>query len=155
MPIAKATAASVLEFGDDDKPFINNENSTIRKDAYFVVTDGTRKRGERKSYVLQYKGADKVTADNPVLKFKNLGSSSTIEQTFAAADDGVALATLKIGGADFRVYNATGAVANDLNANDFAVRIDLDASVAINGANVSIINITTRYGAEIQLINST
>ena len=155
VPIAKANAASALKFGEDGKPFINNENSSIIKDAYFVVTDGSRKRGERKSYVLQYKGADKVTADNPVLKFKNIGGSKTIEQTFAAADDGIALATLKIGGADFKVFNATGGVANDLNANDFAIRIDLDASGAINGANLSIINITTRYGAEIQLVNRT
>src|SRR3989339_2136177 len=108
VPIAKANAASALKFGEDGKPFINNENSSIIKDAYFVVTDGTRKRGERKSYVLQYKGADKVTADNPVLKFKNIGGSKTIEQTFSAAEEGTSIATLKVGGADFKVYNATG-----------------------------------------------
>ena len=152
--IGKATAANALKFGDDGKPFINNENSSIAKDAYFVVTDGSRKRGERKTYVLQYKGADKVTADNPVLKFKNIGGSKTIEQTFAAAEEGTSIATLKVGGADFKIYNATG-VASDMNANDFPIRIDLDASGGINGANLSIINITTRYGAEIQLVNST
>ena len=152
--IGKATAANALKFGDDGKPFINNENSSIAKDAYFVVTDGSRKRGERKTYVLQYKGADKVTADNPVLKFKNIGGSKTIEQTFAAAEEGTSIATLKVGGADFKIYNATG-VASDMNANDFPIRIDLDASGGINGANLSIINITTRYGAEIQLVNRT
>ena len=151
VPIAKAKAASALVFGDTDKNFINNENSTIKKDDYLVVTDSTRKRGERKTYVLQYKGADKVTADNPVLKFKNLGDSKTIEQTFSSGEQ---LAILKIGGADYRVYNATEGT-NNLLVNDFDIRVDLDASGAINVGNRSIINITTRYGAEIQLINRT
>ena len=158
VPIAKARVASALIFGDSDKDFINNENSTITKDDYFVVTDSTRKRGERKTYVLQYKGADKVTADNPVLKFKNVGKGDTIEQTYAAGtgDGAQQLATLKIGGADFRVYNAseTGGSGSIL-VNDFAILVDLDASGGINGGNLSIINVTTRYGAEIQLLNRT
>ena len=149
VPIAKAAAASQLLFGDTGKAFINRENSSIIKDAYFIVTDGSRKRGERKTYILQYKGADKTTADNPVLKFKNIGAGSTIEQTYSAGDQ---LATLKVGGADFRIYNASGGT-NDLSANDFAIRVDMDASGGINGNNNSFVNITTRYGAEIGLVN--
>ena len=151
VPIAKATAASKLRFGETDKNFVNVENRTIYKDDYFVVTDGTRKRGERKTYVLQYKGADKVTSDNPVLKFKNLGKGETIEQTFTSGEE---LATLKIGGADFRLYNATGAT-NNLNTNDFNIRVDMDASGGLNTVNSSVVNITTRYGGEIGLVNDT
>ena len=154
VPIAKAAAASILLFGDSGKDFINRENATITKDDYFVVTDGSRKRGERKSYVLQYKGADKVTNDNPVLRFKNVGSGDTIEQTYSAGTDsgsGQQLATLKIGGADFRVFNKSLT-----SANDFELRIDLDASGALEAtADNATINITTYGGAEIGLINTT
>ncbi|MBI2657448.1 hypothetical protein HYX08_02005 [Candidatus Woesearchaeota archaeon] len=154
VPIAKAPAASRILFGDTDKNFINVENRTITKDDYLVVTDGTRKRGERKTYVLQYKGADKVSNDNPVLKFKNLGSGNTIEQTYSAGTGGgeQQLATLKLGGADFRVFNASS-----IATNDFDVKVDMDASGALQTTNVnaSFVNITTRYGAEIGLVNST
>ncbi|MBI2652229.1 hypothetical protein HYX00_02080, partial [Candidatus Woesearchaeota archaeon] len=150
VPIAKTVTASKIKFGDNEKDFINRENETITKDDYFVVTDGARKRGERKTYILQYKGADKVTADNPVLKFKDLGSGKTIEQTYTAGTGEAEqqLATLKVGGADFRVYNVSA-----IRANDFNIRVDLDASGATNGVNDSFVNITTRYGAEIGLIN--
>lgn len=152
VPIAKAQAASSLLFGDSGKDFINRENSSITKDDYFVVTDGTRKRGERKTYVLQYKGADKISNDNPVLKFKNVGSGNTIDQTYSAGSgEGQAqLATLKVGGADFRIYNATG-----ITANDFDIHVDMDASGALSTVNDSFVNITTRYGAEIGLTNMT
>jgi len=152
LPIAKAKAASVVILGDQDKELINKENSTINKDDYFIVTDSSKKRGERKTYALQYKGADKVTADNPVLKFKNLGTGNTIEQTYSAGSGGEEqqLATLKIGGTDYKVYNTSG-----ITANDFNLRIDLDGSGVINGAENATVNITTRYGAEIGLTNTT
>ncbi|MBI1936362.1 hypothetical protein HYS31_08065 [Candidatus Woesearchaeota archaeon] len=151
VPIAKAQAASSLIFGDQGKEFINVENQSITRDDYFVVTDGSRKRGERKSYVLQYKGADKVTADNPVLKFRKLGEDKTIEQTFSAGTtDTPVIATLKIGGADFRVYNTSSIAVSDFN-----LRVDMDASGALSGINDSHVNITTRYGAEIGLRNTT
>ena len=132
VPVAKTTAASTVFMGDTGKYLKNTENSTIAKDDYFIVTDGTRKRGERKTYVLQYKGADKITADNPTLKFKNLGDSKTIEQTFSApASETTPIATLKIGGADFRVFNATD-VGSVMTANDFLIRVDMDASGVLN-----------------------
>ncbi|MEK6984120.1 MAG: hypothetical protein AABX33_06100 [Nanoarchaeota archaeon] len=150
VPIAKVPSASKVIFGDTEKDFINLENKSITKDDYFVVTDGGRKRGERKTYVLQYKGSDKISNDNPVLKFKNMGDSKTIEQTYSAGSGGEQqqLATLKVGGADFRIYNNSA-----ITSSDFAIVVDMDASGAIvdNGS----VNITTRYGAEIGLTNAT
>ena len=152
VPIAKADAASALLFGDSDKDFINRENSTITKDDYFVVTDGARKRGERKTYVLQYKGADKATADNPVLKFKNMGSGKSIEQTYSAGTGAGAqqLATLKIGGADFKIFNDSA-----VSVNDFNLLVDLDADGTVNTNPNATVNITTKFGAEIGLTNTT
>ena len=157
VPIAKATSASKVILGENDKYFINRENETITKNDYFVVTDSTRKRGERKTFILQYKGADKISSDNPVLKFTNVGSGETIEQTYSS---GAQLATLKIGGADFKVFNLSNngdnvATQGDIDVNDFDIRIDLDGSGALNPLNDSFVNITTNNGLEIGILNMT
>ena len=182
VPIAKSPSGAALIFGEQNKAFINKENRTISKDDYFVLSDSTsgRKRGERPTYVLQYKGADKVTNDNPILKFKNLGDGKTIEQTFSAATSlsvavpgatesggtaGGELATLKVGGSDFKVFNATSVLSND-----FGILVDLDASGSIvsirngtsgpdSGTNNSWptvpLLITTKNGMEINITNET
>ena len=153
LPLAEAIAASSPVIGEKDKFLINVENRTITKDDYLIITDSAKNRGDRKTYALQYKGADKSTSDNPKLKFKNLGSGETIEQTYSATAS--PLATLKIGGADYRVYNTTHEATNDLNANDFNVMVDLDASGAISGDVNRTVNITTQYGMEIGIENAT
>ncbi len=153
VPIAKSPSGTGLLHGDTDKPFHNRENATISKDAYFVVTDGSRKRGERKTFILQYKGADKVTADNPILKFKDVGSGDTIEQTYTASTSGgsVQLATLKIGGADYKVFNNSG-----ITANDFNILVDMDADGTLEATSPNLTtNITTKFGAEIGITNLT
>ena len=148
MPLAEAVGASLLEFGEKDKALINVENKVITKDDYLVLTDSSKLRGERKTYVLQYKGADKITADSPVLKFKNLGSGETIEQTY---NDATPLATLKLGGADFRVYKAPDA---DISTNDFNIQVDLDADGTLESTG-DFIPITTWFGAEMNITNGT
>ena len=165
LPIARAGTGTAMIPGDNGKPFVNNERYPLQKDMYFVVTDGTQQRGQRKSYALQYKGADKVTADSPVLRFRNLGSGNTIEQSYTTAANNTALATLKIGGASYNIYNASVLgtnVASDMTANDFSIAVDMDNSGAINTLSnaavsngSSTINITTKYGAEIGLTNIT
>ncbi|MEK6948852.1 MAG: hypothetical protein AABX34_01430, partial [Nanoarchaeota archaeon] len=159
LPLLEATAASNPELGEKDKAIINVENKTITKDDYIILSDNTEARGGRKSYVLQYKGADKLTADNKILKFKNLGSGETIEQTYTNASP---LATLKVGGADYRVYSSSSgrdgsAALSDLSVNDFNVKVDLDASGALNNAgdaDNATVNITTFHGMEIGIENA-
>ena len=153
VPIATSPFGSNLLMGDFGKDFINRENLSISNDDYFIVTDGSRKRGERKTYILQYKGADKVTNDNPVLKFKDLGSGQTIEQTYSAGSGGgeQQLATLKIGGADFRVFNASSILQNDFN-----IKVDMDGNNVLNNdIKSNVIIITTQFGAEINITNQT
>jgi len=150
LPIARATSTGAqMTPGDNGKPFINVENYSIAKDAYFVVTDTTQQRGQRKTFALQYKGADRIGADNHVLRFRDLGSGDTIEQSYTEASP---LAQLKIGGASYNVYNSTIA-GNDITVNDFAILIDMDNTGGINGNNATTVNITTNYGAEIGLTN--
>ena len=170
LPLVEAISASVLQFGEKDKALINAENKSIEKDDYLLISDSTsgQNRGARKTYALQYKGADKSTTDNPVIKFTNLGSGETIEQTYSTASPGsivgpsggnlAELATLKLGGADFKIYNDTA-----VSANDFNIVIDLNSDGVItpfellgNTKNVSnLINITTFNGMEIGIQNAT
>lgn len=173
LPIAKTPTGSQIIFGEQaGRALINKENRSISKDDYIVISDTTsgRKRGERPTYVLQYKGADKVSNDNPLLKFKNLGSGKTIEQTYsnksvttiigpggtAGTDVLTELATLKVGGSDFIVY-ATGAI----NTNDFSVLVDLNADGAITSEGgpsrnaTAPLAITTKSGIEINVTNET
>ncbi|MBI2653787.1 hypothetical protein HYX02_03150 [Candidatus Woesearchaeota archaeon] len=176
LSIAKTPSGSDIRFGEQDgsRALINKENRTISKDDYIVLSDSgsSRKRGERPTYVLQYKGADKVTNDNPLLKFKDLGSGKTLEQTYSTASSltvvgpnqtqGGELATLKVGGSDFKIFNDTS-----IRDNDFRILVDLDASGAIastrngtiGGGNNTFVTapivITTKNGMEINVTNET
>ena len=153
-PLARTPSGSALITGDTDKPFVNNENYTVKKDTYLIVTDGNQRRGERKTYALQYKGADKVTADSPVLRFRNLGNGNTIELTYSNASP---LAVLKLGGASYNVYSSVstrdGAGSATLGASDFDILVDMDSNGNLNSGNSTFVNITTKYGAEIGITN--
>ncbi len=169
LPIARGPTGSQLMMGDtSSRVLVNKENRTINKDDYFILSDSTagRKRGERPTYAMQYKGADKVTNDNPVLRFRNLGSGD-IEQPFSnstattilgpdGANTFTKLATLKVGGSDFIVYSTAG-----IKTNDFAIAVDLNADGSIistggpsQNATEPVI-ITTKSGMEINVTNET
>ena len=157
LPFAKSPTGSTMSLGDTGKTLINRENVSIAKSDYFIVTDGSQKRGERKTFALQYKGSDKLSADNKKLKFKDLGSGDTIEQTYTNASP---LATLKIGGTDYNVYAGNPsrdgtAAAEDLNTNDFSIWVDLDASGALNTGTNDTVLLTTKEGMEINFTNVT
>jgi len=163
LPLAEAVSAGVLQFGEKDKALINEENKSIEKDDYIILTDATQNRGKRKTYALQYKGADKITVDNPVIKFLNLGSGETIEQMYSAAlpgdivgPDGVKLselAVLKFGGTDFKLYNLTSILSNDFN---LAIDLNADGAISVDRRFLKVpnqINITTFNGMEIGIQN--
>ena len=171
LPIAKSPSGSTLLMGEQaGREFINKENRTIDKDDYFVLSDtgSSRKRGERPTYALQYKGSDKITNDNPVLRFKNLGGDD-IEQSYSnksvtaiVGPDGTVmteLATLKVGGSDFTVYSVgQGAISS----NDFPIAIDLNADGSTPASGITgttngttPLVITTKSGMEINVTNET
>jgi len=157
LPIGKASTGVLRMAGDTDgtKTYINVENRTIAKNDYFLLTDGSEKRGERKSYIYQYKGADKMSADSPVLKFKDVGSGDTVEKSYSNSST---LATLKIGGADYNVERVSLETTDDadLSSNDFVITVDLDASGGLESHfnNLSL-PITTKNGMEINVSNIT
>jgi len=156
LPIARAPTGAQLTMGDsNNRAFINVETGqNISKDDYFIVTDSTQRRGERKTYALQYKGADKSSSDNHVLRFRNLGTGDTIEQAYTPAANGAALATLKLGGASYNIVNSSGST-DIATTNDFNIGVDMNGDGALSTVTNDATNITTKFGAEIGLTNAT
>lgn len=162
LPLANAVSGSVLRFGDTNDDLIVNENKSITKDDYFVVTDVSDSDGERQTFALRYRGADKISADSPVIQFYDLGSGDTIERTLSAPSsqtsysgigpDGAALASelaqIKLGGGTFRVYNTSSSATSD-----FSITVSLDGDSTI-GENTNP-GINTKAGASILIQNAT
>ena len=155
-PIAHTTGTTVLRFGDNDDDLIVQENISINKNDYFIITDESDTNGERKSYALRYKGADKISADNPVIKFSDLGSGETIERSLAvtttSSDGQFEIAQIKLGGGIFRVYNSTAGTGYTGGNKDYDIVVDLDAS---GGITVDEVSINSKYGAFINVTNAT
>jgi len=152
IPVAYAEAQYNLTLGDDtatqargnDKQTVLNESLGIWKDDHFVVTGGTAADGSAKSYLLQYKGADKETDTSPKIKFKNVGSTETLEYSVTSPGGGTTgtVATLKLGGHSFLVQNTSSTLADD-----FQVKVDMDGGGAISGA-AAYINFVDKYGTQ-------
>jgi hypothetical protein len=120
-------------------------DNSIFKDDYFVLTGGTDSDGSAKSYLMQYKGADRTTKTSPKIKFKNLGSGQTLE--YSVTDPGAGatgtVATIKVGGYSFLVQNASSGVADD-----FQVNVDMDGAGSVVGAgsDAKLITFVDYYG---------
>jgi len=147
VPIAyTGSADTITRFGDNNDDLLITEGQPIQKNDYLIVSDYSQDDGNRNTYALRYKGADKVaTGETALVKFDNLGTGKRIEQTFS--DGGPGTATLKIGGASYIVNNATAA-----SADDFEVKVDLDAGGAVGSNSIAI---NTKAGLKINLTNST
>lgn len=121
----------------------------IYKDDYFVVTGGTQNPatdGAAKSYLLQYKGADRQTKTSPKIKFKNLGSGETLEYSVTSVTAGTrfgAVATIKLGGYSFAVVNGSGTLTDD-----FQVHVDQDGSGAVGTLPQDYVTWADSYGSE-------
>jgi hypothetical protein len=173
IPIANAVASSSLKFGDDDDDLILQENTTISKDDYLVVSDTPQDAGERPTYALRYRGSDASTDDNPQVRFQHLGTGSTIEQSISNVSSSTTIgpngnpwyeiAQLKLGGQNYKVFAAS------IGADDFNVIVDLDGDETmekgassqglsnLTGGNWenTFVPITSRYGAQINVYNGT
>ena len=157
-PLVHSPSGSVIKFGDNDDDLLVQENLTISKDDYFIMTDETDTNGERKSYALRYRGSDKITADNAVIKFDDLGSGDRIERSISVPSAGSVavgpddervgeIAQIKLGGGIFRVFNSSSTAVKD-----FDILIDLDASGTLDNEQVTL---NTKYGAWVNITNGT
>jgi hypothetical protein len=152
IPLIYTSSGTNVKLGDNNDNLILHEALNITKNDYFILSDYSQKQGERVSYALRYTGASKSSASSPTIKFKNVGSGSSIERVYSAqpgaAGTGAADANIKIGGATYNVWNAT----LDTNSN-FEIRVDLDGDgTLLTNAQLSPttnMNITTKAGAVI------
>ncbi|MEW5896245.1 MAG: hypothetical protein AB1668_01005 [Nanoarchaeota archaeon] len=147
MPLFYAVDNTNITMTEDatDKEVIINEAMNISKNDYFVVTQGTASDGTAKTYVLQYKGADKSTATSPKIQFKNLGSSETLEYAVGTATDNSATATIKLGGYSWSVYNKSSK-----ESSDFTIGVDLSGSTFADiGTAANEVDIIDAYGLQI------
>ena len=126
---------------------ILNESAGIKDGDYFILTDESVSDGNRKSFVFQYKGADKYTSDSttPTISFKDVGSGDTVEVTHKRGEN----VYIKYGGGSFQVRNVSGSSGDDTN-NDFDVEVDFDASGSIgDDTATTLIAINTKEGSKI------
>ena len=118
------------------------DGDNIYKDDFFVVTGGSSTDGSGKSYLLQYKGADKQSKSSPKIKFKNVGSGETLEYSVSSVGAGTTptIATLKLGGYSFIVQNASS-----VESDDFQLDVDLNGAGSVGSNTVTFID---SFGAE-------
>ena len=165
IPLINSPSGALIKFGDNDDDLIVQENKSIGKNDYFIITDYSDSDGERQSFALRYKGSDKITATDPKIKFDDLGSGETLERSISvgsalasvvgpqgAAGDGTGgilyqLAEIKLGGGTFRVYNTSSGASDD-----FTIAVDMDADSTITSR---VLGLNTQYGANISIDNST
>ncbi|MBT3582900.1 hypothetical protein HN510_03725 [Candidatus Woesearchaeota archaeon] len=96
--------------------FVLDANENITKNDYFILNTAdpatAANSGDARSFVVQYKGADKVTDTSPKLKLDILGEG-TKEITLTTAG----VATMKLGGATFAFANISTADSDDFVMN--------------------------------------
>lgn len=138
MPIAFASGSDIIHAeSTGDKALVLREGNTIQKNDYFVLTGGLAAEGTAKSYLMQYKGADRINDLSPKIKFRNIGSSETREYAISSNNP---RATMKLGGINFTVFSES------VDVDDFDVTVDLNGDGEIGTSSVSVVD---AYGAEI------
>lgn len=150
LPLLYASGASNVQTGDSNYELILNESNNVTRNDYFILTDASLTDGNKNSWALQYKGADKVDASNPEIRFKNLATGEEIKRSLTNNSGTTADAEIRLGGQTFNVFAAADATTGVAN---FDVYIDMDASgttsfgTEVNGSTIMYLN--TKSGAKI------
>jgi len=161
IPLAHTPPEGGIKFGDNDDDLIVQENKSIQRDDYFIVTDEfSNIDGKRQSFALRYRGADRSSADNPFIKFDDLGTGSRLEGSVVIGSEATTKAhgaesketvfeigRINFGGLSIIIYNYTTHTSND-----FEILVDMDFS---GGIGNNLIGINTQYGASISIRNDT
>ncbi|NQT59082.1 MAG: hypothetical protein HQ557_08880 [Bacteroidetes bacterium] len=125
-------------------------NSSMDKNDYFILNTANPESStsNAKSFVVQYKGSDKVSDTTPQASFEILGSGD--EKNVDISSTGTF--TLKLGGGTFNFANATTA-----ESDDFGIKLSgaTDYSTAAGIANISVSQfIRTQYNTLIEITDT-
>jgi len=157
LPLIAGNATGLYPGKDADSRFVMAPGrQNITKKDYFILNtaDPVTASNNARTYVVQYKSADKVTNTNPKLTLDIVGVG-TQEIDMATSITGVStLATLKIGGTSFTFTNASSCHASDcdlsLTSTDFG---DSDAGSANSNITRSQY-LRTKYNALINITDT-
>ncbi|MBR9683682.1 hypothetical protein GOV03_04035 [Candidatus Woesearchaeota archaeon] len=142
LPLFYAVDDNTISFGEEatENCLHLKEGVSIHQGDFFVLTGGDASSGSAASFALQYKGADRSTATNPKIKFKNLGSGNTMEYSvdISSTAVGSAVCDIKLGGYTFSVVNDQEKTGNDFH-------------ISISGSDD--VDIVDYYGAQISFSN--
>ncbi len=112
IPLVYANSTGNLVWGEKEGEFLRFPGSQNIKDEDFFIlstTDPDSATTDDRSYLLQYKGADKPGDDNPKVRIKNVATSETYERSMSS--DGSF--DLKLGGTTFNFVNDSATPAGD------------------------------------------
>ena len=151
LPLIESISPSQIVLGDKDGDLINKEGKKISKNDYLLLTNEEKENGRRDSFAIIYKGADKLTSDEPLLKLQDLGSGKLNEVSINSNK----ITTIVVGGEEltvaelaniegFQFYNASST-----NSNDFDIFVDLNANGKIEE---NIVQLNTYFGASIEIL---
>lgn len=144
LPFAYSYNTTCIKLGEkddilDEKRLLINVDSyahPVEKRDYFFLTTGSANDQGDKTFVLQYKGADKIsTTENGKLNFKNLATGETLERSF---DRTGLTSDLRLGGETFTFGNASAATVNDFNVTMTTTQNNKGKIVTSNGALITI-----------------
>ncbi len=113
MPLVYLDSSFLIQLGDGVKSLILKEELPIEKGDYFVISK------EGKSYLLQYKGADKSSVTSPKIRFKNVGDGTTLDFSQNA--------NINYGGSSFGFK-----AASDTTQADYSLFVDLNGDGVYN-----------------------
>jgi hypothetical protein len=158
IPIAYADTTDSLNVSEDSgqssrtnqKRLIWEKSLPVHKNDYLILRGGTQSDGSAKSYLLQYRGADKSTDTSPKISFKNMGSGESLEYSATSTTAiGGTIATIKLGGYSFPVQS----LGSDQTSDDYAVRVALDTTAIStdgtdNNTRGDVLSFVDAYGSE-------
>ena len=153
LPLVYSNATGIFAGEKAGYDLILNASDNITKNDYFILNTAnpTTASNNARSYVVQYKGADKSTDTDPKMKFNIIGVDSAADVTLSSAGAGV----LKIKGTSFTFQNTTTATSSDCN---IMLTSAGDYSTGMINSSTSVSNyVRTRYNELINItdINST
>jgi len=147
LPLVFVNSSGIFGGEKSGYRLILNATNSITKNDYFILNTAnpTSSTANARSYVVQYKGADKTTDTDAKMKFNVVGVDSSDDVTLSSTGT----ATLKLGGASFTFGNTSAYTANDFSIKLTSTVGDYATGSDVNGALNNYIR--TKYNSLVNI----